>query len=42
MNMAIKVKKSKITTWKPKESQIFVERDGKIFICNFDKIFGHK
>ena len=40
--MAIKVKKSKITTWKPKESQIFVERDGKIFICNFDKIFGHK
>ena len=30
----------RIYTWKPKKSQILVERDGKIFICHFDKITG--
>lgn len=34
-----KRKTSKINTWKPKNNQIFVEPDGKIFICHFDKIF---
>ena len=31
-------KTSKINTWKPTSSQIYVEPDGKIFVCNFDKI----
>lgn len=35
-------KTSKINTWKPTKSQTIVERDGKLFICNFDKVFGHK
>lgn len=31
---------SKINTWKPKDAnQIFVEQDGKLFICHFDRIF---
>lgn len=31
---------SKINTWKPANSkQIFVEQDGKIFVCWFDKVF---
>lgn len=34
-------KTSKINTWKPKKNQIFVEKDGKLFICHFDKIFGY-
>ena len=29
---------SKINTWKPDSDQIYVEQDGKIFICHFDKI----
>lgn len=33
---------SRINTWKPKESQVIVERDGKLFVCRFDRIFGHK
>ena len=32
---------SKINTWKPKKNQVFVEPDGKLFICHFDKIFGY-
>lgn len=32
-------KTSKINTWKPKKNQIFVEQDGKLFKCYFDKIF---
>ena len=32
-------RKSLINTWKPKPSQIYVEPDGKRFICHFDKIF---
>ena len=39
--MAVKKIKSKINTWKPKKDEIIVERDGKLFICNFDKVFGH-
>ena len=36
-------RKSKINTWKPKsDSQIIVERDGKLFVCNFEKLFGYK
>lgn len=35
-----KIKKPKISTWKPKsESEEFVKRDGKLFVCKFDKIF---
>jgi len=34
-------KKSLINTWKPKASQIYVEPDGKKFICHFDKILGN-
>lgn len=34
-----KVKKSKITTWKPKPEDCIVRSDGKVFIINFDKIF---
>ena len=30
-----------INTWKPKEHQIIVERDGKLFICHFERLFGH-
>ena len=30
---------SKINTWKPDSDQIYVEQDGKIFLCYFDKIF---
>lgn len=30
---------SKINTWKPNSKQIYVEQDGKIFLCHFDKIF---
>lgn len=31
---------SKINTWKPKDpSEIFVEQDGKLFVCHFDRIF---
>lgn len=33
-------KKSKINTWKPKPKQVYVEPDGKLFICHFDRIFG--
>lgn len=32
-------KTSKINTWKPNSKQIYVEPDGKIFLCHFDKIF---
>lgn len=35
-------RKSKINTWKPKEYQKIVEKDGKLFICHFDRLFGHK
>lgn len=31
---------SKINTWKPGKNTTYVDRDGKIFIVNFDKIFG--
>ena len=34
-------KKSKINTWKPKKNQVFVEPDGKLYVCHFDKIFGN-
>jgi hypothetical protein len=34
-------KTSKINTWKPKKNQVFVEPDGKLFVCHFDKIFGY-
>ncbi len=31
---------SKINTWKPKSSsEIFVDRDGKLFVCYFEKVF---
>ena len=30
-----------INTWKPKDYQIIVERDGKLFVCHFDRLFGH-
>ena len=40
ITMADKGKKtSKINTWKPNSKQIFVEQDGKIFLCHFDRIF---
>lgn len=32
---------SKINTWKPKEWQKIVDRDGKLFVCHFERIFGH-
>ena len=32
---------SKINTWKPKEHQVIVEKDGKLFVCHFDRLFGH-
>lgn len=34
------VKKPLITNWKPKKNQLLVERDGKLLVCHFDKIFG--
>lgn len=32
---------SKINTWKPKDHQVIVEKDGKLFVCHFDRLFGH-
>ena len=32
---------SRINTWKPKESEIIVQKDGKLFICFFPKKFGN-
>jgi hypothetical protein len=32
---------SKINTWKPKDYQVIVEKDGKLFVCHFDRLFGH-
>jgi hypothetical protein len=37
--MASEVRKSKITTWKPKKEDILVSSDGKIFIVFFEKLF---
>lgn len=37
--MANEVKKSKITTWKPKAEDQLVASDGKIFIVFFEKLF---
>ena len=31
---------SKINTWRPGKNTTYVDRDGKIFVVNFDKIFG--
>lgn len=39
--MASSKKVDKINSWKPKEYQKIVDRDGKLFICNFEKLFGH-
>ena len=41
--MAKKKKNSDgINGWKPtKESQMIVAQDGKLFVCNFDKVFGY-
>lgn len=37
-----KVRKvAKIHTWKPKPEEDYIERDGKLFIFHFEKIFGH-
>ena len=36
-----KSRTSAINTWKPKEHQIIVERDGKLFVCHFDRLLGH-
>lgn len=34
---------SKINTWKPRgDYQVIVEKDGKLFVCHFDKILGYK
>ena len=30
---------SKINTWRPNLKQTYVEQDGKIFLCHFDRIF---
>ena len=39
MSTTDKAKKtSKINTWKPKDSQIIVEKNGKMFKCNFEKV----
>ena len=38
--MAVRKIKSKINTWKPKKYQIIIERDGKLFVCHFDRVFG--
>ena len=32
---------SKINTWKPKDYQVIVERDGKLFVCHFGRLFGN-
>ena len=32
------VKTAKINKWKPKSNQLIVDRDGKLFICHFDKV----
>lgn len=32
---------SKINSWKPKDYQVIVEKDGKLFVCHFDRIFGY-
>lgn len=32
---------SRINTWKPSKHQVIVEKDGKLFVCHFDRIFGH-
>lgn len=32
---------SKINTWKPKDYQVIVEKDGKLFVCHFDRLFGY-
>jgi hypothetical protein len=37
--MSTDIKKSKITTWKPKQDDIIVTNDGKIFLIYFEKIF---
>ena len=37
--MSTDIKKSKITTWKPKQDDIIVTSDGKIFLIYFEKIF---
>lgn len=34
-------KTSKINTWKPTKFQRIVEKDGKLFICHFDRLFGY-
>ena len=39
--VADKKKTSKIHSWKPKDYQVIVERDGKLFICHFDRLFGY-
>lgn len=32
---------SRINSWKPSSAnQVFVEQDGKLFVCHFDRIFG--
>ena len=41
MDIQVEKRTSKINTWKPKEYQKIVERDGKLFICHFSKLFGH-
>lgn len=39
--MATKTKRvSKIHTWKPKAKEVLIDRDGKLFVCHFDKVFG--
>lgn len=35
-------KQSKIHTWTPTERQTIVEKDGKLFLCHFDKLLGSK
>ena len=40
--MEIEKRTSKINTWKPTPSQIIVERDGKLFVCHFSKVFNAK
>lgn len=36
-----KKRTSKIHSWKPKDYQVIVERDGKLFVCHFERLFGH-
>ena len=40
--MAVKKIKSKINSWKPKKYQMIIERDGKLFVCHFDRLFGYQ